>query len=309
MSGADQLFEIYRAGGLTYLQSLVGKEVETQIQDFKLLEKSQPPMSKGDKGTYAKALSGFANSDGGVIVWGVDCRKDSTGADVVQPLRPLPQLTVLISDLNTLCSSLVSPGVATLSIPILDTGKIDDGWVVTLVPRGDSEPVQAVGSNHEFRYRAGGAFLPMPQWMVSDRFGRRPHPKVELRIRKTWSQEPPNPRQGYALEVINTGFAIARDLCLVIDHSQANFSLEALALSSITGFSAYGVNLPRKTVMTASINRVLHPSLSIHVAEFRVDPTLTEFANFEFYYELYCDGFSSKGIAQLADALPGDNKI
>ena len=39
-------------------------------------------LSNNDRKNLAKAISGFGNSEGGVIVWGVDCSLDVDGADV-----------------------------------------------------------------------------------------------------------------------------------------------------------------------------------------------------------------------------------
>lgn len=294
MTGPEQLFEIYKQQGLNYLQSLVGREVETQIQDFKLLDRQRPPMTKNDKRIYSKALSGFANSDGGVIVWGVDCRKDASGADVVQPLSPMTQLSLLLSDLNSLCSLLVSPGVAALSIPIYNrdadgNDKIDEGYAVTLVPKGESEPVQATCSDHEFRYRAGSSFLPMPQWMVSDRFGRRPHPKLELSL----SHRPADkilPTNEISVVLTNTGLTTVRDFGLVIDYSKSSkFTVEPMYIAS---FNTHSIN--SRMVLTGH-NQLLFPTISKIVTQVMA-PSLEPFV---LSFELYCDGFSTKGEIEL----------
>lgn len=78
--------------------------------DFKTLASSHL-RSADDKHNFAKALSGFANSDGGIVVWGVDARKDAQGVDCAQQLKPIAEVAVLVPRLNSLTSDLVSPSV------------------------------------------------------------------------------------------------------------------------------------------------------------------------------------------------------
>ncbi len=51
-------------------------------------------MHEDDRKTLAEALSGFANSDGGVIVWGVDCRQGvgKDESDATQSVKPIVNL-------------------------------------------------------------------------------------------------------------------------------------------------------------------------------------------------------------------------
>jgi hypothetical protein len=67
--------------------------------------------SKDDRKNFAKALSGFANSAGGVIIWGVDARKTPDGVDAACELRPLASAATLVSRLNQLTGEYVAPTV------------------------------------------------------------------------------------------------------------------------------------------------------------------------------------------------------
>ena len=66
------------------------RQEENLHLDFKTL--SGPGLSASDdRHNFAKALSGFANSDGGIVVWGVDARKNADGIDCVTELKPVPR--------------------------------------------------------------------------------------------------------------------------------------------------------------------------------------------------------------------------
>lgn len=289
MSGALAVFERFQRGGLAYLQGLRGQEVETHLQDFKLLENGRAPMSKGDKKTYAEALSGFANSDGGVVVWGVDCRKGAQGEDVVQDLRPIANLTRFVGELNDLQAQLVSPGIAAQHFAIEDPSTADAGYAVSYIPRGEGAPHMAVGSGHKFMYRAGSSFLPMPQWMVADRFGRRPQPILKLgwfprekesnnnRVHAVWVH----------LIVENIGGATAK---------YPGFSLKASNSFAPTDLET--ADVPRSIKIERTRERVdgqannevaIHPKRSVDIGILKLP--VRDSGQVEVPYELFCDGF------------------
>jgi hypothetical protein len=63
--------------------------VEQLFLDYKRSSTVLPgvKLSDDDRKNLAKAIAGFGNSEGGVVVWGVDCRRTDEG-DV--PAEPVP---------------------------------------------------------------------------------------------------------------------------------------------------------------------------------------------------------------------------
>lgn len=60
----------------TYVEE--GQQEHVQLE-FKTL--NSPGFNRDDKKNLAELLSGFANSQGGIIIWGVDARRDNQGVD------------------------------------------------------------------------------------------------------------------------------------------------------------------------------------------------------------------------------------
>ena len=80
------------------IENFVRDEQEEHLHlDFKLIKK--PDLThKPDKRNLAKALSGFANSSGGIIVWGVDARQNPDGVDCATELKPIDNVRVLLTN-------------------------------------------------------------------------------------------------------------------------------------------------------------------------------------------------------------------
>ena len=96
------LLETFESLSLTDIENFVNsKQEETLHLEFKTITKADLSM-RDDKRNLAIALSGFANSDGGLIVWGVDARKNDEGIDCVIALSEIAKATTFTSRLDEL---------------------------------------------------------------------------------------------------------------------------------------------------------------------------------------------------------------
>jgi Schlafen, AlbA_2 len=132
--------------------------------------------NENDRKHLAKAVSGFANAAGGLIVWGVitDKRGESaTGIDEIEGL------SILRKKLEEFAGNWVSPPVDGVLHRVIPISAPDKGCAVTFVPESDSVPHM---NNFEQRYykRNGSRFIPMEHYEVADMFGRRKKPKLKL---------------------------------------------------------------------------------------------------------------------------------
>lgn len=148
--------------------------------DFKTVNKTQ--MDRDDRKNLAKCISGFANSDGGVIVWGIEARKNEDGVDCAKNKRPIENIQQFLSRLNTLTGEIVSPLVeGTISeIIVAENTK---GLAKTYVPSSDSGPHMAKGGEDRYLKRSGDSFYKMEHYDIEDMFGRRKKPALNISTR------------------------------------------------------------------------------------------------------------------------------
>src|SRR3954468_22159164 len=105
------LAETFEQLGLTEIDDYLKRSQEEHLQlDFKTI-KGANLASADDRRSFAKSLSGFANSAGGIIVWGVDARKNDQGIDCAVATSEIKQLRMLLSRLNEFTGQAVSPVV------------------------------------------------------------------------------------------------------------------------------------------------------------------------------------------------------
>ncbi len=182
------------------------KQEENLHLDFKTVKNSLLDF-RDDRKNYANSLSGFANSSGGLIIWGIDARKNESGVNCAVETKPINDIDHFVSRLNELENDAVSPqidGVRHKKIPLEDNKSC--GFAITLVPESISGPHMA--KLGEFRYykRSGDSFYVMEHFDLEDMFGRRKKPKLELTTQVTGH----NKQTGIILGISNTGRGSAK---------------------------------------------------------------------------------------------------
>ncbi len=182
-SAMDNARSLFEKLDLAYVQNeMIGKGFENNWLECK--EKNRPEQGlfdAGDKANFAKALSGFANSAGGVLIFGLEARKDKDDIDQIIALKPIKELKKFESVLREHESRIVERIVAGVEYRRLPTGE-DEGLLAVYVPESDRPPHRSQVDS-KFYIRAGGVFSSMPVSIIEDLFARRQRPALELCIR------------------------------------------------------------------------------------------------------------------------------
>ncbi len=250
---------------LDQINAFINEHQEENLHiEFKTIERAA--FSNNDKKIFAKALSGFANSSGGVVVWGVDARKNDDGIDCATDRRPINSLAMLMSRLNELTGEYVEPlvdGVQHKAIPISD----DEGFAITLIPVSDSGPHMAKAGEDRYYKRSGDSFYKMEHFDIEDMFGRRKKPKLSLYTRVMGTGE--NAQIIIGIHNDGRGVAKAPYLAFSVDHpfhvapygldGNRNEGLPTLRFASGELQSCYG----------AGSNFVIHPGTTLEVTKLR----------------------------------------
>jgi Schlafen, AlbA_2 len=163
-----------------------------------------------DKRNLARALSGFANSSGGLIVWGVAARKNAQGVDCASASVEISAVRELISRLNELTGEAVSPMVDGVLHKPLETF-LGRGYAVTLVPESVAGPHMAKLGEDRYYKRSGDSFYRMEHFDLEDMFGRRQKPNLRVRLRHDPSlQRADEELEELHFSLLNDGRAIAK---------------------------------------------------------------------------------------------------
>ena len=92
MDPADTVAAELHRGGLVALRQMIeAKTIEQSFIDYKQTESKdysqRASLGDSDKRNLREAISGFGNSEGGLIVWGVETRTNSGIPESLKPFK------------------------------------------------------------------------------------------------------------------------------------------------------------------------------------------------------------------------------
>jgi hypothetical protein len=209
MERAEELFEKIKSEGKSAIKEFIlTRKAEELFLDFKRSANNGDGESLNviDRNNLQKAISGFGNSEGGIIVWGIDCSRDFDGSDVANAEHPITDVKRFVSWLNGAISGCTIPphtGVQNHFLEIDDKGK---GFVVTYIPKSENTPHQEINSRRYY-IRAGSSFMPTPHDVLAGMFGKRPQPNIKC----NYTVYPFKVSKDEGRVSINIGFHICND--------------------------------------------------------------------------------------------------
>jgi hypothetical protein len=214
MGRAEDLFARIESEGVSAIDTLIAERASEELfLDFKRsrFNGEGALLHDHDRGSLKKAIAGFANSEGGVIVWGVECSKQTEKGDVASTKVPLVNPRRFVSWLEGATSGCtVPPVIGVRSIAVLSGDEM--GFVATYIPKSSFAPHQLVNEG-KYIIRAGSDFVPAPHGVVAGLFGRPPHPVVfpNYEFRPFYDQSA-QLQSTFSILLVNNGQIAAEDL-------------------------------------------------------------------------------------------------
>lgn len=185
MNPADSLFHRIKKEGLRAIQRLIDEDTaETTWLDFKRYggTGNEKRDWKDARANFSRAISGFGNSDGGIIIWGVTCVANNDQPDVASDLAPIANLARFHGRLNDWIAEATMPShVYVENHPIAIDN--DSGLIASYIPLSPVRPLQQRFGARDFVIRAGSRFDEAPYNLLAGMFGLRPPPTIEPDVR------------------------------------------------------------------------------------------------------------------------------
>jgi len=192
MSGRE-LFERFRTEGWRLVEQWLGDhESETNHHEFKnKKDPSTSALDEEDKANVAKALSAFANTGGGVLVFGVDAGgggKKGQTFDRVNAIRPIEQVEAFGGSLERRLRTFTEPPIRGLDIAYATKPSTSGAGVLCIyVPKSTGGPHRAICAtsevNDRYYMRTAAGDQTMPHALLAALFAYALPPKLEFRAR------------------------------------------------------------------------------------------------------------------------------
>jgi len=246
------------------LQRLID-EGESESVFLECKSPTTPTLSADLRKTLAKTISGFSNTNGGVIIWGASTtKKIHSGLDVITQIEPLGNCIKFQREIEKRISILTTPPINNYSNKIIKKKSADTrGVVITYIPKYSGDPVQSLEDDH-FYFRSGDEFIKTPYEMLKRLFAATESPDLSIDFGSRLMTKDAGGLYHFPLILSNNSSAIAEKIKLfvVIENFQ---DCDSFSISGFQDVSQMNPQYPK--AFTFDLKEYIYKGLSMNIGQ------------------------------------------
>ena len=233
----------------------------------------KPQLDQELRSHLSVVLSGFSNTEGGVILYGVETnRHRHSKLDVLTEVVPVGNCAGFAGQISAKIPSLTTPPITNAKVKILKSDPAHTkGLVVVCVSKAMGDPIQTVANQH-FYYHTGTSFERCPHEMIKRLFAATESPELvpAIDVRTIEKKD----ERGWEIPIVihNLSSAIAEHTVISIE-IQNSEEFESLKAKNIRDMS--NVN-PGACVFMAHPKQVMHKGLPTRIGSLILIPRPSE---------------------------------
>jgi len=220
----------------------------------------EPRLTKDQKNQLGMAISGFSNTAGGVVVYGLSTTKHKhTGLDVISQIEEIGLVSKLEQQVKNAIPVTTMPPVFGTETKIIKRQPHDSKGILLLhVPNSTGDPVQATHDN-VFYIRTGDEFRPAPYEIIKRLFSAVDVPDLFVRVDESLVELKEDSSWSLPLTVNNRSTAIAEHVLISVTVMNPN-ATESVSASGLRNVSYLN---PGRTVFNAPLQDVIHRGMDV----------------------------------------------
>lgn len=153
---------------------------ESENYHLECKEINQPNMGRDLQNTLARVLSGFSNTEGGILLLGVDTTKHGDGRDIISQLTPIGNCDGFNKIIMNKIPTLTSPPIFNTESKTIKKRKNDTrGIIIIYIRKTIGDPVMSLIDNH-FHFRTGDEFNIAPYEIIKRLFAATDSPDIHF---------------------------------------------------------------------------------------------------------------------------------
>jgi len=233
-------------------------------------------LEEADRDNLVKALSGFANVSGGVLVFGVHAKSSNTDRiDRVSKIHPIADIETFRGEVERRCKQFTDPHIAGIRVERLKCPHTPgSGILLVYVPQSDGGPHRvsegSTAIKDRYYMRTVSETTPMPHALLAAMFGRVPPPQLHLKMFFRFEGTAANgPIVRLFLRLIHRGRGYAQQPAIEIEEQRVPYPLWYTSFSSATHPDWQYItpaHMDDRVLFRSSANGLLFPEQTIQIA-------------------------------------------
>lgn len=277
------------------IQEKAKEDIHLEFKEKK--DRSNATLDESDRRQFSRALSGFANSDGGVLLWGIKTDKQ----DRAQRLKPITGISEFVGVLKKSILNSTQPVVDGVLIDMIPSGGDPTvGYVKCLIPPSDKAPHRAMLEDREYFKRTTEGFYRLEHFDLEDMFGRRPHPSLTLHL-ELRSRPGDDPHEELHFGFVNVGRGIAKYVGFVCRFESG------VQIAGARGgpWDATAANNGMPTVTYAENSAVIHPTGIVNFVGHAIVRRSEKSQPLRVQISWYCENMTMRSFDGLVESEKG----
>ena len=221
---------------------------------------SEPRLTRELKAKLAEALSGFANTEGGVIIWGISTTKHShSNLDVLTQIEPIGNCRRFAQQVDRAIPPSTTPSITTSKTKtIVKSSRDTRGVVLTYIPKTMGDPIQS-NIDQKFYFRNGDEFSVLPYQMLQRLFAATKSPDLYPLFDARLVALEKNDLWKIPIIIENRSSAVAEHVTVsvTIENSSACEKVTAKHFRDVSDIN------PEKLIFINNLSGVIHRGLNV----------------------------------------------
>lgn len=237
-----------------------GGEAESLFLECK--SPGEPRLTKDQKNQLGVAISGFSNTAGGVLVYGLSTTTHKhTGLDVISQIEEIGLISKLEQQVkNAIPATTVPPVFGTNTKIVKRQPRDSKGVLLLYVPAVAGDPVQATHDN-VFYMRTGDEFRPAPYEIIKRLFSAVDVPDLYVWVNENLVEKKDDSSWNLPIVIRNNSTAIAENALVSVTVLNPN-ATESITATGLTDVSELN---PGQTIFNGGLSEVVHRGMNVVV--------------------------------------------
>jgi hypothetical protein len=218
----------------------------------------EPRLSRDLEAKLGQAVSGFSNTDGGIILWGVSTTRHShSGLDVLSQLEPIGNVHRLAQQVEATVPTLSTPPVTNSRTKVLvDADGSNRGVGITYIPKSGGDPIQA-NTDQRFYFRSGDDFIVLPYVLLQRLFAASEMPDLAPVLLPNMTRLAPDGAWRVPIALQNRSSAVGQNAkVIVVVGAPAECGVHAEGFMDVSNVN------PNQRVFSKEFANVIHRGLN-----------------------------------------------